>query len=30
MGPVMPSVTVLDDALRWPGKDLILKQAEAW
>jgi len=25
-GPVIPSVTILDEALRWPGKDLALKQ----
>jgi hypothetical protein len=27
MGPMMPSVLVLDEALRWPGRDLIIKQA---
>jgi hypothetical protein len=27
MGPMMPSVLVLDEALRWPGTDLIIKQA---
>jgi hypothetical protein len=26
-GPMMPSVTVLDDSLRWPGGDLTLTQA---
>ena len=26
MGPVMPSVSVLDDSLRWPGRDLALEQ----
>ncbi len=26
-GPVMPSVSILDEALRWPGKDLALKQS---
>jgi hypothetical protein len=25
-GPIMPSVTILDEALRWPGKDLALQQ----
>ncbi len=25
-GPVMPSVSVLDDSLRWPGRDLTLEQ----
>lgn len=25
-GPVMPSVAVLDDSLRWPGRDLTLEQ----
>jgi hypothetical protein len=25
-GPVMPSVSVLDDSLRWPGRDLTLQQ----
>ena len=27
MGPVMPPVTVLDEGLRWPGKDVSIKQA---
>ncbi len=27
VGPAMPSVIVLDDALRWPGKDLVIKQS---
>jgi hypothetical protein len=27
MGPMMPSVLVLDEALRWPGRDLTIKQA---
>jgi hypothetical protein len=27
-GPVMPSVTILDEALRWPGKDLHVQQKE--
>ncbi len=27
VGPVMPSVITLDEALRWPGKDLTLKQS---
>jgi hypothetical protein len=26
-GPMMPSVLVLDEALRWPGRDLTIKQA---
>jgi hypothetical protein len=26
-GPAMPPVTALDEALRWPGKDLTLKQS---
>jgi hypothetical protein len=26
-GPVMPSVAVLDEGLRWPGKDLAITQA---
>lgn len=26
-GPMMPSVLVLDEALRWPGRELIIKQA---
>ena len=26
LGPAMPSVIVLDEALRWPGKDLVIKQ----
>ena len=26
LGPPMPSVTVLDDALRWPGKNLVITQ----
>lgn len=26
MGPIMPSVTVLDEALRWPGKSLVITQ----
>ncbi|HMK86079.1 MAG TPA: hypothetical protein VK437_09000 [Steroidobacteraceae bacterium] len=26
MGPQMPSVAVLDEALRWPGRDLTVKQ----
>ena len=25
-GPVMPSVSVLDESLRWPGKDLAIEQ----
>ena len=25
-GPVMPSVSVLDESLRWPGKDLTIEQ----
>jgi hypothetical protein len=28
-GPVMPSVTVLDEGLRWPGKDVSIKQSGA-
>jgi hypothetical protein len=27
MGPMMPSVLVLDEALRWPGRELTIKQA---
>ena len=27
LGPVMPSVTVLDEGLRWPGKDVSIKQS---
>jgi hypothetical protein len=27
LGPVMPSVAVLDEGLRWPGKDLAITQA---
>ena len=27
LGPAMPSVLALDEALRWPGKDLIIKQS---
>jgi hypothetical protein len=27
VGPVMPPVTVLDEGLRWPGKDVSIKQA---
>jgi hypothetical protein len=27
LGPAMPSVTVLDEALRWPGKDLVINQS---
>ena len=27
LGPAMPSVIVLDEALRWPGKDLVIKQS---
>jgi hypothetical protein len=27
IGPTMPSVAVLDEALRWPGKDLSIKQS---
>jgi hypothetical protein len=27
MGPVMPPVTVLDEGLRWPGKDVSIKQS---
>jgi hypothetical protein len=26
-GPMMPSVLILDEALRWPGRDLVVKQA---
>jgi hypothetical protein len=26
IGPVMPSVTVLDEGLRWPGKDMSIRQ----
>jgi hypothetical protein len=26
MGPMMPSVSVLDESLRWPGRDLALEQ----
>jgi hypothetical protein len=26
-GPPMPSVTALDEALRWPGKDLVIQQS---
>src|SRR5271165_1466106 len=26
MGPIIPSVTVLDEALRWPGKSLVITQ----
>ena len=29
MGPVMPPVTVLDEGLRWPGKDVSIKQSLA-
>jgi hypothetical protein len=29
MGPVMPPVTVLDEGLRWPGKDVSIKQSGA-
>jgi hypothetical protein len=29
VGPVMPPVTVLDEGLRWPGKDVSIKQAGA-
>lgn len=28
-GPLMPSVVVLDEGLRWPGKDLSVKQSGA-
>ena len=27
LGPVMPSVAVLDEGLRWPGKDVSIKQS---
>ena len=27
VGPAMPSVIALDEALRWPGKDLVIKQS---
>ena len=27
LGPVMPAVTVLDEGLRWPGKDVSIKQS---
>lgn len=27
VGPAMPSVLALDEALRWPGKDLVIKQS---
>ena len=27
MGPVMPPVTVLDEGLRWPGKDVSINQS---
>ena len=27
MGPLMPPVTVLDEGLRWPGKDVAIKQS---
>jgi hypothetical protein len=27
LGPVMPPVTVLDEGLRWPGRDLSIKQS---
>ena len=27
VGPAMPSVLTLDEALRWPGKDLVIKQS---
>jgi hypothetical protein len=27
MGPVMPSVAILDEGLRWPGRNLTIKQA---
>ena len=27
IGPAMPSVLALDEALRWPGKDLVIKQS---
>jgi len=27
MGPMMPSVLVLDEGLRWPGRDLVIAQA---
>jgi hypothetical protein len=29
MGPVMPPLLVLDDGLRWPGKDVSIKQSAA-
>jgi len=29
LGPVMPPVTVLDEGLRWPGKDVSIKQSVA-
>jgi hypothetical protein len=27
LGPIMPPVSVLDEGLRWPGKDVSIKQA---